>query len=111
MMGEIMEFQSKPRISQKDSSFMMEQRSQQQRLERSRRAVILCGLCNAWREFVRTCVHHHPDCVQMSSDDVLLLKSAQRAVEKKDNPFFCFEKTLLVVRDVVMTCYRRESMS
>ena len=111
MMGRIMEFQKKSRISPKDSLFMIEQRNQRERLERSRRAVILCGLCNTWREFVRTCVQHHPDCVQMSSDDALLLKSAQRAVEEKDNPFFHFEKTLLVVCDVVMTCYRRESMS
>ena len=96
MMGRIMEFQNKSRISQKESLFMIEQRSQQQRVEKSRRAVILCGLCNTWREFVRTCVQHHPDCVQMSSDDALLLKSAQRAVEEKDNPFFSFEKTLLV---------------
>ena len=111
MMGRIMEFQKKSRISPKDSLFMIEQRNQRERLERSRRAVILCGLCSTWREFVRTCVQHHPDCVQMSSDDALLLKSAQRAVEEKDNPFFHFEKTLLVVCDVVMTCYRRESMS
>lgn len=95
---QLLSFHTETKRNKKEKSLFEQQQDEKKRKkETSRRILVVASICVAWREAVRGCAEHHPDCLKLSAADVSLLREVLKALRQDENTLFGFERELLIV--------------